>query len=388
MVREELGVAKMRFIDEVEIEVQAGSGGDGCVAFRREKYVPRGGPAGGDGGSGGSVYFQATDRKTTLQDFRTQRRHRAQNGRNGLGANKTGRSGDDLEILVPLGTLIKDPETGETLFDLKKDGERFQVCHGGRGGKGNAHFVSSTHQAPKFAQDGELGEFKRLRLELKLLADVGIIGVPNAGKSTLISKISAAKPKIANYAFTTKAPQLGVVRLGSDTSIVVADIPGLIEGASRGAGLGHRFLKHIERTKVLVHLLDGAHLLKVWSKTNDITQVVQSAENHYALIRNELAQFDESLKHKQEVCVIHKSDLLSEELLSQITEHLRSVFFHYRERPPRDGEPLWVSSATQQGLGDLLKTLDEIFSKSTPIKLETLRRKGVVLPDGTRTELA
>jgi len=248
------------FVDEVDIHVAAGDGGRGCLSFRREKFVPRGGPDGGDGGTGGSVFIVATPAKNTLIDFRFHPEFQAKGGSHGQGANKTGQTADDLDIPVPIGTLVllKDPDTdGFTpLADLTEDGQRVLVARGGRGGRGNARFVSSTNRAPRRTEPGIPGEEKTLRLQLKLIADVGLIGFPNAGKSTLISRISAARPKIADYPFTTLTPNLGVVRLSDDRSFVVADVPGLIEGAHAGHGLGHRFLRHVERTKVLVHLVD------------------------------------------------------------------------------------------------------------------------------------
>ena len=252
----------MKFIDEVTITVLAGKGGSGCVSFRREKYVPRGGPDGGDGGEGGSVIFEASERKHSLLDFRYRNLFRAETGRNGSGQNKHGRGGEDLVVETPVGTALKDPATGEIFADLTEAGTKKVAAKGGRGGKGNAHFVSSTHRTPRFAQEGQPGEERELRLELKLIADVGLVGLPNAGKSTLISVISAARPKIADYPFTTLTPNLGVVQYDDAPPFVIADVPGLIEGAHHGAGLGVRFLKHIERTRVLVHVIDV-------SKVND-----------------------------------------------------------------------------------------------------------------------
>ena len=246
----------MQFIDQVKIYVKAGDGGRGCVSFRREKYVPRGGPNGGDGGRGGHIIFRAAGNINTLLDIKYQQQYRAERGQHGMGKDMHGRYGKDLVIPVPLGTLIKDAESSETLDDLTVEGQQFTVVKGGRGGLGNAHFKSSTRQAPKFAQPGEPGEERTLFLELKLLADVGLLGLPNAGKSTLISALSSAKPKIADYPFTTLTPMLGVVKYSGFKSFVIADIPGLIEGAHKGTGLGFQFLRHIERTSVLLHLVD------------------------------------------------------------------------------------------------------------------------------------
>src|SRR5688572_11590912 len=246
------------FVDEVDIHVLAGSGGSGCLSFRREKFVPRGGPDGGDGGSGGSVFIVATPTKNTLVDFRFHPEFKARRGQHGQGSNRTGQTAQDLDVTVPIGTLVYEKTDGnlQLLADLAEEGQRVLVARGGRGGRGNARFVSSTNRAPRRTEPGERGEEKFLHLELKLLADVGLIGFPNAGKSTLISRISAARPKIADYPFTTLAPNLGVVTLSDDRSFVVADVPGLIKGAHEGHGLGDQFLRHIERTKVLVHLVD------------------------------------------------------------------------------------------------------------------------------------
>ena len=243
------------FIDEVRIRVKAGDGGNGCLAFRREKYVPRGGPSGGDGGRGGDVTFVASEHHNTLLHFRFNPEHEAERGRHGEGSQRTGRDGASKDVPVPVGTVVYDDNTGEQLHDFTQAGERFVIARGGRGGRGNQHFATSTHQAPTEHEPGHPGEEKRLRLELKLLADVGLVGFPNAGKSTLISRISAARPKIADYPFTTLEPNLGVVSVGDET-FVVADIPGLIEGAHLGHGLGVQFLRHIERTRLLVHLVD------------------------------------------------------------------------------------------------------------------------------------
>jgi GTP-binding protein len=246
----------MQFIDEVKVYIKAGSGGRGCVSFRREKYVPKGGPSGGDGGKGGHIIFKATRDLNTLLDIRYQQQYRAEKGQHGMGKDMHGKNGKNFVIPIPLGTLIKDAETGEILSDLIAEGQEFVAGKGGRGGLGNAHFKTATRQAPRFAQPGEPGEEKNLILELKLLADVGLIGLPNAGKSSLISVVSSAKPKVADYPFTTLIPALGVVKLRGINSFVIADIPGLIEGAHKGVGLGFQFLRHVERTSVLLHLVD------------------------------------------------------------------------------------------------------------------------------------
>lgn len=246
----------MKFIDQVKVYIKAGDGGKGCVSFRREKFIPRGGPNGGDGGRGGHVIFRVTTNMNTLLDIRYQQQYRAEKGQHGMGKEMHGRNGKDLVIPVPPGTLIKDFETGEIIHDLTEDGEEYIAAKGGRGGLGNTHFKGPTRQAPRYAQPGEPGEEKTLYLELKLLANVGLIGLPNAGKSTLISALSSAKPKIADYPFTTLVPVLGVVKYGEYKSFVIADIPGLIEGAHKGSGLGFQFLRHVERTSILLHLVD------------------------------------------------------------------------------------------------------------------------------------
>lgn len=292
----------MKFIDEVTITVESGHGGRGCVSFRREKFIPKGGPDGGNGGKGGDVIFESSAKRRTLLPFRYKRIYKAQNGDGGAGIMRSGKNGADLIIEVPVGTIIKNKETGAVIKDLSVEGERFVVAKGGRGGKGNAHFKSSTYQAPRFAQDGEDSEFFELKLELKLLADVGIIGLPNAGKSTLISAISAARPKIADYPFTTLTPSLGVVNAAWGEPFVVADIPGLIEGAHEGVGLGTRFLRHVERTKVLIHLLDASTL----DETNPLKD--------FEMINRELALYKPELAAKEQLVVLNKMDLtLAEE---------------------------------------------------------------------------
>ena len=289
----------MKFVDEATIRVQAGNGGHGCLSFRREKYVERGGPDGGDGGHGGSVYLVADSSTNTLADFRVARKFRAENGLPGAGRNKTGRSGSDLEVLVPCGTVVHDVDTGELICDLTEAGERRKVAEGGRGGLGNTRFKSSVNRAPRKTTKGTPGEGRHLSLELKLLADVGLRGLPNAGKSTLISAMSEARPRIADYPFTTLHPHLGVVRVGRLQSFVMADIPGLIEGAAEGAGLGIQFLKHLERTRLLLHVVDIAPL--------DPSQ--QPAESVRAL-ESELVRFSAELAAKPRWLVINKIDLL------------------------------------------------------------------------------
>jgi GTPase len=293
------------FVDEAKIYVKAGNGGNGCMAFRREKFVPRGGPSGGDGGNGGSVYLEANLNDNTLLRYRYNREFKAERGRHGEGSNCTGHSGEDLILRVPVGTLAYDDQTGELIADLAASGQRVLLAHGGRGGRGNQHFAKPWHQAPREHEDGFPGEERHLRLELKLLADVGLVGFPNAGKSTLISVISAARPKIANYPFTTLAPNLGVVNADGSPgkpgreigrTFVVADLPGLIEGAHQGAGLGTRFLRHVERTRLLVHLID----------TSDANS--DDPVHSFEIINGELAAFSESLTRKPMIVVATKLD--------------------------------------------------------------------------------
>jgi GTP-binding protein len=285
------------FIDRAQIWVKAGDGGNGCVSFRRERFIPKGGPDGGDGGNGGNVFFQAVENLDTLLDFAGKHHWQARNGQPGSGNNKHGANGDDLIIKVPPGTLIYDTDLDLLLKDMNEAGPKVRVCHGGKGGKGNKAFATSTNQTPRYAEPGKNGQERNIRLELKLIADVGLVGMPNAGKSTLISRCSAARPKIADYPFTTIEPVLGIVELSDFRRFVMADIPGLIEGASKGAGLGHDFLKHIERTTILVHILDIMP-----------TDGSNPAEN-YKAIRNELQQHSKALAQKQEIIVANKIDL-------------------------------------------------------------------------------
>jgi GTP-binding protein len=292
----------VKFFDEATIEVIAGDGGNGVASFRREKYVPRGGPDGGDGGRGGSIYAVADRNINTLIDYRYARIHRAKRGENGRGADQYGRGADDVVLRVPVGTTISDAETGELIADLAADGKRALVARGGKGGLGNIHFKSSVNRAPRQCTPGEKGEQRKLRLELKVLADVGLLGLPNAGKSTLIRAISAARPKVADYPFTTLAPQLGVVRTDHNRSFVVADIPGLIEGAAEGAGLGHRFLRHLQRTRLLLHVVDIAPL-------DPEAQPVRDAR---AIVR-ELKKYDPKLHAKPRWLVLNKLDLVPED---------------------------------------------------------------------------
>ena len=331
----------MKFIDEAIITVKAGDGGNGCLAFRREKFVPRGGPSGGDGGRGGDVVMVASDHNTLLH-FRFNPEHTAQRGRHGEGSNRSGKEGTSIELPVPVGTVVTDADTGEILYDFSAKGERFVVAHGGRGGRGNQHFATPTHQAPTEHEPGRPGEQKRLRLELKLLADVGLVGFPNAGKSTLISRISAAKPKIADYPFTTLVPNLGVVLVG-DKTFVVADIPGLIEGAHEGAGLGIQFLRHVERTKLLVHLVD----------VSDATG--RDPAGDFDVIRHELASFSDEMAQKPMVVVASKVDAVQDE------ERLASV----RRLAAERGLPFFaISSVTGAGLNELVYAMAEKISEN------------------------
>jgi GTP-binding protein len=291
----------MKFVDEVEIRVEAGKGGDGCQSFRREKFIPFGGPNGGDGGDGASVYFEADTNLNTLVDFRYTRSFRAKNGQKGMGSDCTGESGEDLIIKVPVGTVVYDSDTAELVGDLTEAGQRLKIAQGGFHGLGNTRFKSSTNRAPRQTTKGSPGETRNCRLELKVLADVGLLGLPNAGKSTFIRAVSAAKPKVADYPFTTLYPNLGVVRVAEHQSFVIADIPGLIEGAAEGAGLGIRFLKHLARTRVLLHLIDVAPI--------DGSDPVASAK----LIIAELGKFDETLLAKERWLVLNKVDLLDPE---------------------------------------------------------------------------
>jgi len=303
------------FIDEATIRVKAGDGGNGCLAFRREKFVPRGGPSGGDGGKGGDIIMESSERHNTLVHFRFNPEYKAQRGRHGEGSNKTGREGEDVILKVPVGTLVFDSETGEKVHDFSHADERIIIARGGRGGRGNAQFATSTHQAPREHEEGRPGEERTLRLELKLLADVGLVGYPNVGKSTLISRISAARPKIADYPFTTLQPNLGVVVVGQppdDRSFVVADIPGLIEGAHEGAGLGTQFLRHIERTRLLVHLVDI-------SDASGRPDPVKDVE----VIMGELGSFGAKLEQKPMIMVASKIDVANKDKLAKLKRYCK-----------------------------------------------------------------
>ncbi|MGH7771517.1 MAG: GTPase ObgE [Candidatus Binatia bacterium] len=305
----------MKFVDEVRVKVKAGDGGRGCVSFRREKYVPRGGPNGGDGGDGGDVVVIADAQLTTLLDLRYQKQYRAGRGGHGRGKDQHGKRGENRVISVPVGTVVRNARTGEILADLKIPEDRIVVAAGGKGGKGNAHFVSSTNRSPRQAQPGLSGEEKELDVELRLLADVGIIGLPNAGKSTLIAAISAARPKIADYPFTTLVPNLGVVTYGEGKSFVVADIPGLIEGAHRGEGLGHKFLKHVSRTTLLIHLFDASRV----GEEDPLADL--------EVVNRELELFDPELAKKPQIVVANKIDLPEGRVRLQLLKKLRAPAF-------------------------------------------------------------
>ena len=325
------------FIDEIDIYVQGGDGGAGCISFRREKFVPRGGPDGGDGGDGGSVWLEADPALTTLLDFHYKRHYKAPRGTHGKGANRHGASGDDLVLRVPLGTVVTDRESGEELGDLTTRGQRLLAIAGARGGRGNARFASSINRAPRRADLGRPGEGRWLHLELKLLADVGVIGFPNAGKSTLVSRISAATPKIADYPFTTLTPTLGIVRVDAERSFVIADLPGLIPGASEGKGLGHQFLRHTERTRLLVHVLDLD------------PQTGRDPLQDLAVIDAELAAYSPALAQRPQIIVANKADLFAPGApeLAAIERHCRGagVAFHA------------ISAVTGLGLPELVRTI-------------------------------
>lgn len=337
------------FIDEVEVFLKAGDGGNGAVTFRREKHVPRGGPDGGDGGNGGSIVLETDANLSTLLDFRPGKHYKADRGGDGASKNQSGKNGADLVLKVPAGTQVRDAETGEMLADLVRLGMREALLRGGRGGRGNAHFVSSVRQAPKFAENGEPGEERRVRLELKLLADVGLLGYPNVGKSTLLSRVSAAKPKIADYPFTTLVPNLGVVRIGENRNFVMADVPGLIENAHQGAGLGIQFLKHLERTRLLVHLLDV-------SPTTGRDPLAD-----YDTINRELALFNPDLAALPQVIVLSKVDTVADR------ESLQPLARHFERQGP---DPVFlVSAVTGEGIEPLLYHLTGLLDK-TPAKTE------------------
>ena len=336
------------FYDYAKVNVKAGDGGNGIVAFRREKYVPKGGPAGGDGGKGGSIILRADEGLRTLIDFRYQTHYKGKRGDHGSGAKQHGRSADDIVLRVPVGTVVRDADTKKLLGDLRHHGQEIVVAQGGRGGRGNARFVSSTHRAPAFAENGEKGEERWITLELKLLADVGLVGFPNVGKSTIISRVSAAKPKIANYHFTTLEPNLGMVRVDAGRSFVIADVPGLVEGAAEGAGLGHRFLRHVERTRVLVHVVDLSG-----SEGRDPLEDL-------AVIRGELERYAPQLNEKPMVIVANKVDLMSDDDRDAALARLSEAYPEVRIFP--------MSAATDSDLNELVYHLADILDAIGPVE--------------------
>lgn len=332
----------MKFIDEARIEVQAGKGGNGAASFRREKFIPKGGPDGGDGGRGGSIWALADRNINTLVDYRFTHKFFAPNGENGRGADCFGAKGEDLVLRFPVGTQIKDESTGEVIADLTHHGDKKMLAQGGRGGLGNLHFKTSVNRAPRQATPGEQGEYRALTLELKVLADVGLLGMPNAGKSTFITAVSNARPKIADYPFTTLHPHLGVVRVGPEQSFVIADIPGLIEGASEGAGLGHQFLRHLSRTSVLLHVIDCAPIEGTADPVHEARALAQ-----------ELAKYDEALAAKPRWIVLNKIDLVAPEDRAELIEK-------YRSEICEPGQPFFVmSAATREGTQDVVKAIAE-----------------------------
>lgn len=342
------------FVDEVDVNVKSGDGGNGMVAFRREKYVPRGGPAGGDGGKGGDVILEANGRMTTLIDYRYRHSYKAERGTNGGPTDMTGANASDMVLKVPVGTQVYNADTGELIVDMVADGERFVIAKGGRGGRGNARFATATQQTPRYAENGEPGEAKHLRLELKLLADVGLIGFPSVGKSSLIAQVSAAKPKIADYPFTTLVPNLGVVRVDEERSFVMADIPGLIEGAHAGAGLGDRFLKHVERTRLLVHMLDVSGFTE------------RDPKEDFDTINRELRLYSQRLADLPQVVVFNKVDIPG---ARETAESLTPEF------EAEGCKTFLISAATGEGTAALIyflaERLDELAKNAPPLPVES-----------------
>ncbi|WP_018879809.1 MULTISPECIES: Obg family GTPase CgtA [unclassified Thioalkalivibrio] len=353
----------MKFIDEATITVKAGDGGNGCVSFRREKYIPFGGPDGGDGGDGGSVWLVGDEGLNTLADFRYQRRFDAQRGENGMGRQRTGASGEDLEIPVPVGTQVRDAETDEILGDVTHEGQRLLVAQGGFHGLGNTRYKSSTNQAPRQSKPGTPGELRKLSLELMVLADVGLLGLPNAGKSTLLARASAARPKIADYPFTTLIPQLGVVRIGVNQSFVIADIPGLIEGAAEGAGLGTRFLKHLARTRLLLHVVDVAPPDPEADPLVDLRTAITELEHH----SDQLAALPRWI-------VLNKKELLDPEDLAALVERVRAD--QGAERPV-----FAISAATGEGVDALLQAVMRHIEETAQAAAEAGRRDAIANPE-------
>jgi len=354
------------FIDEAVIRIKAGGGGNGCMAFRREKFVPRGGPSGGDGGRGGDVVMESSERHNTLVHFRFNPEYTAERGRHGEGSNCTGRDGESVVLKVPVGTIVYDKETGERIHDFSQPDERIIVAHGGRGGRGNQHFATSTHQAPREHEPGKPGEERVLRLELKLLADVGLVGYPNVGKSTLISRISAARPKIADYPFTTLEPNLGVVTIGElphEDSYVVADIPGLIEGAHNGTGLGTQFLRHIERTRLLAHMVDVSDASGRPDPIKD-----------FDVIMTELASFGEGLEKKPMIVVASKMDVANPEKLSRLRKYAKKRKLDLYE----------ISAVTGKGIAELKYALGKRVAEIRSGKAKPVARKRAASPRRAR----
>ena len=340
----------VKFVDEVVIEAHAGNGGNGCVSFRREKFIPFGGPNGGDGGRGGHVIARADVNLNTLVDFRFSKLHRGRNGEHGRGADQYGAGGDDKVLRMPVGTLIYDAETNALIADLVQDGQEIIIARGGQGGLGNLHFKSSVNRAPRESTKGQEGEHRKLRLELKVLADVGLLGMPNAGKSTLIAAVSNARPKIADYPFTTLYPNLGVVRLGPGRSFVIADIPGLIEGAAEGQGLGHQFLRHLQRTKLLLHIVDMAPVEEGADPVKDVRAIVA-----------ELKKYDKDLAVKPRWLVLNKLDLLPEgEREAAVKNLLRRLRYK--------GPVFPISALAREGLDPLLHAIAEHIGQSKPVE--------------------
>ena len=368
----------MKFIDEAIIEVHAGKGGDGIAAFRREKYIPKGGPSGGDGGRGGSVYAVADRNVNTLVEYRFARIHRAKNGEKGQGSDCYGASGDDITLTMPVGTLIRDAETGEPIADLTGHGQRVVIARGGKGGLGNLHFKSSTNRAPRQFTLGEPGESLRLRLELKVLADVGLLGLPNAGKSTFIRAVSAARPKVADYPFTTLHPHLGVVRVDVNRSFVVADIPGLIEGASEGAGLGHQFLRHLARTRLLLHLVDIAPLESAGDPAADAVAII-----------GELRKYDESLYRKPRWLVLNKIDLLPEDRReAQVREFIERLRALDADAAAGTQRVFAISALSGLGCRELVLAVSEFIGSAAPAPSDILPPDAAAQDDGSEGEPA
>lgn len=377
----------MKFIDEAKIEVVAGKGGNGAVSFRREKFVPRGGPDGGDGGKGGSVFAVADENVNTLVEYRFVKRYQAKNGEKGHGSDRYGKGADDIELHMPVGTLIRDTDTGELLADLTHHGQRVCVARGGKGGLGNIHFKSSVNRAPKQSTPGEEGEVRTLQLELKVLADVGLLGMPNAGKSTLIRAVSAARPKVADYPFTTLHPNLGVVRMDENHSFVMADIPGLIEGAAEGAGLGHRFLKHLSRTGLLLHVVDLA----------PFDENVNPAAEALALVE-ELRKYDEELYDKPRWLVLNKLDMLPpEEAEARATEFLAQTGWNHPQPDDSFGFDMQtprlfkISALTHEGTQDLVYQISTYLTEKKRLAAEAQevdREAAAVAAEQPKTDTA